>query len=109
MGYEKNRYTLEDLNDNPLKTQLKRNNPNKPRQFKRFFASDFLLVNKKDIETNPTFTSKDVNKLNRIDNIHFINEKPVAVNNSPFNQPQEHSPFQSRFRFQSRNRYPKKE
>ena len=48
-GYEKLRYTLKDLDGNILLTQQKKNNPNKPREQKRFFASDFLKVNKEDI------------------------------------------------------------
>jgi hypothetical protein len=48
-GYEKLRYTLKDLDGNILLTQQKMNNPNKPREQKRFFASDFLKVNKEDI------------------------------------------------------------
>ena len=76
-GYEKNRYTLEDLNGEPLLTQLKRNNPNRPRSFKRFFATDFMHVEKDDIETNSVFTMKDANKLNRVDTTHFIpDEQP---------------------------------
>ena len=49
VGYEKLRYTLKDLDGNILLTQQKMNNPNKPRRQKRFFASDFLKVDKKDI------------------------------------------------------------
>ena len=48
-GYEKLRYTLKDLDGNVLLTQQKMNNPDKPREQKRFFASDFLKVDKKDI------------------------------------------------------------
>jgi hypothetical protein len=40
---------LKDLDGNILLTQQKMNNPNKPREQKRFFASDFLKVNKEDI------------------------------------------------------------
>ena len=53
-GYEKLRYTLVDLDGNPLKTQLKRNNPNKPRRQKRFFASDFIKIDSKDLPANLT-------------------------------------------------------
>jgi hypothetical protein len=48
-GYEKLRYTLKDLDGNRLLTQQKMNNPNKPREQKRFFASDFIKIDKKDI------------------------------------------------------------
>ena len=48
-GYEKLRYTLKNLDDTPLLTQQKMNNPDKPREQKRFFASDFMKVEKKDI------------------------------------------------------------
>lgn len=92
-GYEKNRYTLETLNGEPLLTQLKRNNPNKTRQQKRFFASDMLLVDKENLETNAGFTTKDANKLNRISNEHFLPDKETpAVNNPPVSPVQPEKP-----------------
>jgi hypothetical protein len=63
-GYEKLRYTLKDLDGNILLTQQKMNNPNKPRQQKRFFASDFLKVDKKDIP-NDVVKVEDKNHIQR--------------------------------------------
>ena len=54
-GYEKLRYTLKNLEvdengeDVPVITQQKMNNPDKPREQKRFFASDFIKIDKKDV------------------------------------------------------------
>ena len=44
------------------------NNPDKPREQKRFFASDFLKVSREDVEnnTNDGFTIHDALKLNVI-------------------------------------------
>ena len=53
-GYEKLRYTLKDLDGEPLITQQKMNNPNKPRRQKRFFASDFIKVDEKDVSNQVT-------------------------------------------------------
>ena len=44
ISYEKLRYTLENLDGSEVSTQQKRNNPNRERRAKRFFASDFQLV-----------------------------------------------------------------
>ena len=63
-GYEKLRYTLKDLDGNILLTQQKMNNPNKPREQKRFFASDFLNVNKEDIP-NDVVKVDDKNHIQR--------------------------------------------
>ena len=63
-GYEKLRYTLKDLDGNILLTQQKMNNPNKPREQKRFFASDFLKVNKEDIP-NDVVKVDDKNHIQR--------------------------------------------
>jgi len=63
-GYEKLRYTLKDLDGNILLTQQKMNNPNKPREQKRFFASDFLKVNKQDIP-NDVVKNEDKNHVQR--------------------------------------------
>ena len=65
-GYEKLRYTLTSLDGQPLLTQQKMNNPNKPRGQKRFFASDFLKVSKKDVlkDKDDNFTIHDALKLN---------------------------------------------
>jgi len=63
-GYEKLRYTLKDLDGNILLTQQKMNNPNKARVQKRFFASDFLKVEKKDIP-NDVVKNEDKNYIQR--------------------------------------------
>jgi hypothetical protein len=53
-GYEKLRYTLKTLAGEQLLTQQKMNNPDKPRGQKRFFASDFIKIEKEDINKNIT-------------------------------------------------------
>ena len=53
-GYEKLRYTLKTLTGDKLLTQQKMNNPDKPRGQKRFFASDFIKIEKEDIDKNIT-------------------------------------------------------
>ena len=42
-----------------------------------------MKVDKDDIETNPTFTSKDANKLNRIDMKYFIPDTVPAAAATP--------------------------
>jgi hypothetical protein len=65
-GYEKLRYTLKTLGGEPLLTQKKWNNPNKPRRQKRFFASDFVKIEKEDMPDNITYTpSNDDNEDNK--------------------------------------------
>jgi hypothetical protein len=65
-GYEKLRYTLKTLGGEPLLTQQKMNNPNKPRRQKRFFASDFIKIEKEDMPDNITYTpSNDTNEDNK--------------------------------------------
>ena len=59
-GYEKLRYTLKTLDGQPLRTQQKMNNPDKPREQKRFFASDFQKVSKDDVKNNPNCASTRV-------------------------------------------------
>lgn len=78
-GYEKLRYTLKTLNGEPLLTQQKMNNPNKPRRQKRFFASDFLKVSKEDVENNmnDNFTIHDALKLNVVRDEETEAKKPV--------------------------------
>jgi len=58
-GYEKLRYTLKTLDGQPLLTQQKMNNPNKPRRQKRFFASDFIKVDKEDLPDNITYENNE--------------------------------------------------
>ena len=65
-GYEKLRYTLKTLGGEPLLTQQKMNNPNKPRRQKRFFASDFIKIEKEDMPDNITYEpSDDTNEDNK--------------------------------------------
>ena len=77
-GYEKLRYTLKTLDGQPLLTQQKMNNPNKPRRQKRFFASDFLKVSKEDVENNMNdgFTIHDALKLNVVRDEETEAKKP---------------------------------
>jgi hypothetical protein len=66
IGYEKLRYTLKTLGGEPLLTQQKMNNPNKPRRQKRFFASDFVKIEKEDMPDNITYEpSDDTNEDNK--------------------------------------------
>ena len=65
-GYEKLRYTLKTLAGEKLLTQQKMNNPNKPRRQKRFFASDFIKIEKEDLPDNITYEpSDDTNEDNK--------------------------------------------
>jgi hypothetical protein len=65
-GYEKLRYTLKTLGGEPLLTQQKMNNPNKQRRQKRFFASDFIKIEREDMPDNITYTpSNDTNEDNK--------------------------------------------
>ena len=58
-GYEKLRYTLKTLGGEPLLTQKKWNKPNKIRRQKRFFASDFVKIEKEDMPDNITYEPGD--------------------------------------------------
>ena len=58
-GYEKLRYTLKTLEGEPVLTQQKMNNPNKPRGQKRFFSSDFIKIQKEDIDKNLTYDGEN--------------------------------------------------
>ena len=58
-GYEKLRYTLKSLGGEPLLTQKKWNKPNKIRRQKRFFASDFVKIEKEDMPNNITYEPSD--------------------------------------------------
>ena len=58
-GYEKLRYTLKTLGGEPLLTQKKWNKPNKIRRQKRFFASDFIKIEKEDMPDNITYEPSD--------------------------------------------------
>ena len=66
VGYENKRYTLEYLTGEPVQTQLKLNNPNAVRRQKRFFASDFVKVEK--VPKKTIINSKDALKLNKLQN-----------------------------------------
>ena len=57
------RYKLVDLNDNPLQTELKLNNPNAIRGSKIFFASELQKVDK---DTKQIISKREGNKLNDI-------------------------------------------
>jgi hypothetical protein len=59
IGYEKLRYTLKTLGGEPLLTQKKWNKPNKIRRQKRFFASDFIKIEKEDMPDNITYEPSD--------------------------------------------------
>jgi hypothetical protein len=68
ISFEKLRYTLSNLDGTPLATQLKKNNPNAVRKYKRFFASDMQLVTDPDKDTFlKDFTVEDSIKLNKMD------------------------------------------
>jgi hypothetical protein len=57
-----------NLDGTILQTQLKKNNPNAVRKFKRFFASDMQLVNDPEKETYlKNFPVEDALKLNKMD------------------------------------------
>ena len=58
-GYEKLRYTVKTLGGEPLLTQKKWNAPNKIRRQKRFFATDFIKIEKKDMPDNITYEPSD--------------------------------------------------
>jgi hypothetical protein len=58
-GYEKLRYTLKTLEGEPVLTQQKMNNPNKPRGQKRVFASDLIKIQKEDIDKNITYDGEN--------------------------------------------------
>lgn len=90
-GYEKLRYTLKNLDEDeentPLLTQQKMNNPNKERRQKRFFASDFIKIDKKDvmndlIKEGKTYIQKDgfdiykALKLNKVEDEETERRKP---------------------------------
>lgn len=83
-GYEKLRYTLKTLDGHPLLTQQKMNNPDKPREQKRFFASDFQKVSREDVEnnTNDGFTIHDALKLN------VIRDEETEANRPQIERPQ---------------------
>ena len=86
-GFEKLRYTLRNLDNTPLITQQKMNNPDKPREQKRFFASDFIKINKEDVskdvmQEGNTFLQRDgfdihkALKLNRVEDEETAAKKP---------------------------------
>ena len=88
-GYEKLRYTLTAPGGEQIDTQLKRNNPNKERRARRFFATDLLCVATKEESPQkpPTFDNDsldiyDAHKLNKInqynDESDYIVKRPVA-------------------------------
>jgi hypothetical protein len=97
-GYEKLRYTLTAPDGEPVDTQLKRNNPNKERRERRFFATDLLRVATKEEspEKPPTFENDsldiyDAHKLNKInqynDGDDYIVRRPVAKKKVTPSQP----------------------
>ena len=69
------RYKLVDLNDNPLLTELKLNNPNVVRGSKIFFASELQKVDK---DTKPIISKREGNKLNDvIDDVDLEETKQI--------------------------------
>jgi hypothetical protein len=97
-GYEKLRYTLTAPGGEPIDTQLKRNNPNKERRARRFFATDLLCVATKEEspEKPPTFDNDsldiyDAHKLNKInqynDESDYIVQRPVSRKKVIHSQP----------------------
>ena len=84
-GFEKLRYTLKTLEGEPVLTQQKMNNPNKPRGQKRVFASDLIKIQKEDFDKNIKFDGE--NYLQRDDfTIHDALELNVVTD---FVQPAE--------------------
>ena len=77
-GLEKKRYTLKKIDGSPLLTQQKMNNPNAPRNQKRFFASDFLPVKKEDVKDNMKdgFDIYKALKLNLVKDEETENNRP---------------------------------
>jgi len=70
--HEKQQYTLRTLDNQPVLTEYKANKPNKVRGLKRFFATDFLKVDKNTKQPDD-FTMEDANNLNKIENgTHLI-------------------------------------
>jgi hypothetical protein len=97
-GYEKLRYTLTAPDGEPVVTQLKRNNPNKERRERRFFASDLLCVatREESPEKPPSFDNDsldiyDAHKLNKInqynDEADYIIKRPVTKKKVIHSQP----------------------
>ncbi len=74
ISFEKERYTLKNMDGTPVQTEQKLNNPNNVRRDKRFFASDFQLVKNSNQEGTflQNFTVQDALKLNKMD-------KPNAI------------------------------
>ena len=74
ISFEKERYTLKNMDGTPVQTEQKLNNPTNIRRDKRFFASDFQLVKNSNQEGTflENFTVQDALKLNKMD-------KPNAV------------------------------
>jgi hypothetical protein len=74
ISFEKERYTLKNMDGTPVQTEQKLNNPNNVRRDKRFFASDFQLVKNSNQEGTflENFTVQDALKLNKMD-------KPNAI------------------------------
>ena len=91
ISYEKLRYTLENLDGSEVSTQQKRNNPNRERRAKRFFASDFQLVTDPNEEGTflENFTIRDALKLNKMDIPNEVAEEraPRPVRNPIPNPP----------------------
>jgi hypothetical protein len=69
ISFEKERYTLKNMDGTPVQTEQKLNNPNNVRRDKRFFASDFQLVKNsyQDGTFLENFTVEDALKLNKMD------------------------------------------
>ena len=85
VSFEKNRYTLENLDGTPLATQQKMNNPDAVRKSKRFFASDFMKVDDPEKETFlKNFSVEDALNLNKMDKRNDIavaraKPRPAAI------------------------------
>ena len=93
-GYEKLRYTLKTLEGEPGLTQQKMNNPNKPRGQKRFFSSDFIKIQKEDIDKNIAYDGEnylqrdgfnihDALKLNVVSDFETEARKPKPKSKKP--------------------------
>ena len=74
-GYEKLRYTLKTLDGEPLLTQKKWNNPNKPRRQKRFFATNFIKIEREDMPDDITYEPSDDTPMKTIS----INRETILI------------------------------
>ena len=92
---ENRRYTLETLDGEPFLTEVKINNPNAERSYKRVFGSELQKVN----DDVAHLTQKDADKLNQVQHNYVYAPEPVInnpivepVNNNPVVEPVNNNP-----------------